>query len=333
MNTEDEERRALIARLVAILCAPIKTFLMLYKAFDYPPPDLFFAFFKASSERGAFRYVWVEVLSKSGQLRKQDLTEDDLKASLVEVFIEAWRDWANREPEGEITDEDLYWLTDVTERLGIADLIWMPLLKRTLEEEYDEYLASFNERKRQGAVPRTMSAEEYAALSLTIRDFKCSQLPYQHPLWQALGVKTHAEYRKQGLLQAFREAQLAKTGGLNIVHEAFIAAANKAFERQGTNTRTPTIERLESLEDTDRLSERVGTTLDLHGIVSMARLSLQETVVVEGWQTGELSQPGIRRGYGRVKEFAQFKGIPPKAVYVLEARAMEKLNKVANMTE
>jgi hypothetical protein len=41
--------------------------------------------------------------------------------------------------------------------------------------------------------------------------------------------------------------------------------------------------------------------------------------------------PGIRRPYGLVKEFTERKGIPPKALYMLEARAMKKLRKVANM--
>jgi len=332
MNTENEERRALIARLMAILCVPLKNILRIYEACDCRN-DVFFPFLKARSENGAFRHVWLKVLSEASQLRKQNLTEDERKARLVEVFIEAWRDWANEDPEHEITNEDLYWLTEVTERLGIGDLIWMPLLKQTLGQEYDKYLSNFNKIKREGYVPETMSAEEYAALLLTIRDFKFNRLPNEHPLWQSLGVKTYAEYRKQGLSRVFREAQWAKTGELNRVDKAFITAANKAFIRQGTNTRTAIIERLESIQDTDKLSERVKTKLDLHGIISMAHLSPQETVVVEGWQTGELSLPPTRRGYGRAKEFAELKGIPPKALYVLEARAMKKLKKVANMTQ
>jgi hypothetical protein len=41
--------------------------------------------------------------------------------------------------------------------------------------------------------------------------------------------------------------------------------------------------------------------------------------------------PEIRRPYGLVKEFTELKGIPPKALYMLEARAMKKLRKVAQM--
>ena len=162
MNTENEERRALIARLIAILCVPLKNVLRIYEACDCRN-DVFFPFLKARSENGAFRYVWLKVLSKSRQLRKQNLTEDNLKTRLVEVFIKAWRDWANEDPEHEITEEDLYWLTEVTGLLGIGDLIWMPLLKQTLGQEYDKYLANFNEIKREGYVPETVSAEEYAS--------------------------------------------------------------------------------------------------------------------------------------------------------------------------
>ncbi|MBA7697836.1 hypothetical protein ES703_106508 [subsurface metagenome] len=332
MNTEDEERRVLIARLVAILCMPLKNCLRIYEACDCRN-DVLFPFLKARSENGAFRHVWLKVFSETGQLRKQNLVEDKLKARLVEVFITAWRDWANKDPEHEITEEDLYWLTEVTEHLGISDLVWMPLLKQTLGQEYDKYLANFNKIKQEGYVPETISAEEYGALLLTIRDFKFNRLPYEHPLWQSLGVKTYAEYRKQGLSRVFREAQWAKTGELNRVYKAFITAATRASKRQGTNTRTTIIERLESIEDTDKLSERVMTKLDLRGIISMAHLSPQEAVVVEGWRTGELSLSNIRRGYGRAKEFAELKGIPPKALYVLEARAMKKLKEMVNMIQ
>ncbi len=332
MNTENEERRALIARLIAILCMPLKNFLRIYEACDCRN-DIFLPFLKARSENGAFRHVWLKVLSKSRQLRKQNLTEDDLKARLVEVFFVAWRDWANKDPEHEITDEDLYWLTEVTECLGIGDLIWMPLLKQTLGEEPDKYLSNFNEIKREGYVPETMSAEEYAALLLTIRDFKFNRLPYEHPLWRSLGVKTYAEYRKQGLSRVFKEAQWAKTGELNRVDKSFITAANKASKRQGTNTRTSIIERLESIEDADNLSVRQDTRFDLQRIISIARLSPQEAVVVEGWKTEELSMTPTRQGYGQAKEFAESKGIPPKALYVLKTRALEKLQKVANMTK
>ena len=332
MNTENEEHRALIARLTTILCVPIKNILRIYEACDCRN-DVFFSFLKARSENRAFRHVWLKVLSEAGQLRKQNLAEDKLKARLVGVFIKAWRDWANKDPEHEITEEDLFWLTEVTELLGIGDLIWMPLLKQTLGQEYDKYLSNFNKIKREGYVPETMSAEEYAKLLLTIRDFKFNRLPYEHPLWQSLGVKTYAEYRKQGLPRVFREAQWAKTGELNRVYKAFITAANKASKRRGTNTRTYPTERMESIEDPDNFSERVGTTLDLHGIISMAHLSPQEAVVVEGLRTGELSTTPTRQDYGRAKEFAELKGIRPKALYVLKARAMKKLKEMANMTQ
>jgi len=79
MNTENEERRALIARLVAILCVPLKNIIAIYEACDCRN-DVFSPFLKASSENGAFEHVWIEVLSKTYQLRKQNLTEDNLKA-------------------------------------------------------------------------------------------------------------------------------------------------------------------------------------------------------------------------------------------------------------
>ena len=64
MNTENEERRALIARLVATLCVPLKNFLRIYEACDCRN-DVFFSFLKTRSENGAFRYVWLKVFSET----------------------------------------------------------------------------------------------------------------------------------------------------------------------------------------------------------------------------------------------------------------------------
>ncbi len=332
MNTENEIRRALIARLVAILCKPLQNILMIYRACD-SNDGIFLDFLTASSKDRAFRHVWIKVLSKSRSLRELNLTEEDRKARLVEAFVGALRDWMNKEPENELSDEDLYWLTDVTERLGISDLIWIPILKQIMGHDYDKYLARFKEIKQEGYIPETMSAEGYAVLLLTIRDFNLNRLPTNHSLWKLFGVKTYTEYRKQGLSRVFREAQYAKTGKLSVVYKALVTAVNKASDSRGTNTRTTTIEGIGPIKDPYDLSGGVGNASDLHGIIRTARLSRQEKIVVKGWETGELAIPPTRRGYGRVKEFAELRGIPSKAVYVLEARAMKKLQKVVEMTE
>jgi hypothetical protein len=244
------------------------------------------------------------------------------------VFDEALRDWS---PKHEITDEELYWLTDVTGRLGIGDMIWDTYLLQSLERDWDAFAANFSEMKRKNVVPESLSAEEYTALLLTIRELDFNRLPYRHPLWQSLGVQTYAEYRKLGLSQVFRMAEWVKTGEVSRVEKALVTAAIQYFRRRGTNTRTAILEKPESIKDPDKLSERVGTKLDLYSIISIAHLSRLEKVAVEGWRTGELPMPRIRRPYGLVKEFTERKGIPPKALYVLEARAMKKLRKVANM--
>ena len=329
MKTEDEERGALIARLVAILCVPLKNIIAIYEACDCRN-DVFFPFLKASSENRAFEHVWVEVLSKVYDLRKQNFAEDDLKARYVELFIEALRDWENKDPDHIKTDEDLYWLADLTSRLNISELIWMPLLKHRLHTDHD----GFKEDTGKYTKLTGNSTEEFAALLLELNcSTKGIQLPNRHPVWKNLGVNTSREHRELGLSQVFKEAQWAKTGELNGAKKAFITAANKASKRRGTNTRTYPTERMESIEDPDNFSERVGTTLDLHGIISMAHLSPQEAVVVEGLRTGELSTTPTRQDYGRAKEFAELKGIRPKALYVLKARAMKKLKEMANMTQ
>jgi hypothetical protein len=326
MNNIDKERRAIGARLMTALNR-LKKVQGMYEACGCRN-DVFYPALKAFRENGAFRHVWIPVLSKASQLRKQNLTEDERRYRLLEAFDEALRDW---DPKHEITDEELYWLTDVTGRLGIGDMIWDRYLMQSQERDWNAFVANFNEMKRKGAVPEALSVEEYTALLLTIRELDFNRLPYKNPLWLSLGVKTYAEYHKLGFSQVFRMAEWVKTGEVSRVEKALVTAALKAFKRQGKNTRTVVSERLESIEDHDKLSERVGTELDLYGIIDIAHLSPLETVVVEGWRTGELPMPDIRRGYGRAKEFSELKGISPKALHVLEARAMKKLRKVAQM--
>ena len=329
MNIENEERKALIARLIAILCVPLKNILRIYEACDCQN-DVFFPFLKASSENGAFEHVWIEILSKLHDLKMQNLEEYNSKTRRVQMFLEALGDWENEDPDHIKTDEDLYWLSDLTSRLNISELIWLPLLKHRLHTDYD----GFREDASKYTKLTGNSAEEFATLLL---ELNCStedvQLPHTSKVWSHLGVNSSRERRELGLSQIFKEAQKAKTGELNEANKAFITAANKASKRRGTNTRTNIIENLESIEDSDKFSERVGTALDLHGIISIAHLSPQEKVIAEGWRTGELPLSSTRRDYGRAKEFTELNGIPPKALYVLEARAMKKLKKVANMTQ
>ena len=110
MNTANEERRALIVRLVALLCVPIKNMLIIYEACDCQN-EVFFPFLKASSENEAFRHVWVEVLSKLHDLKLQNLQEYNSKTRRVEIFLEALSNWENKDPDHIKTDEDLYWLS------------------------------------------------------------------------------------------------------------------------------------------------------------------------------------------------------------------------------
>ena len=192
----------------------------------------FFPFLKARSENGAFRHVWLKVFSEASQLRKHNLTEDERKPRLVEAFIEAWRDWANKDQEHEITDEDRYWLTDVTNRLDISDLIWLPLLNHRFHTDYDGFKEDTSELKKQ----TDNSTEELAALLLTLySSIKTLHLPPGHPVWLSLGVKNSGEYRALGLSQTFKEAQWAKAGELNRAGKAFITAAKSTFYRQGVS--------------------------------------------------------------------------------------------------
>ncbi|MFC1951809.1 hypothetical protein ACFLYI_02055 [Chloroflexota bacterium] len=287
-------------------------------------------FLKASCENGAFEHVWIEVLSKLYDLRERNFEEYDSKTRRLEIFIETFRDWNNKEPDYRITKEDLYWLADLTSRLNISELVWAPILKHKLQTDYDGFKENVSEFKKITG----NSSEEFATLLLELySNNKGLQLPHGHDVWLSLGVNNSREHRELGLSQIFKEAQWAKTGELNGAEKAFVVAAYKASKRRGTNTRTGIIKRLESIEDTDTFSERVGTTLDLHGIISLAHLSPQEAVIVESWRTGELSMMSTRQDYGRAKKFAESKGIPPKALYVLKVRAMKKLQKVVNMTQ
>jgi hypothetical protein len=132
-------------------------------------------------------------------------------------------------------------------------------------------------------------------------------------------------------MQTFKMAKLAEIEGLNKFERALLTAHMKASRRRGKNTRTTIRKGPEPLEDPERFKERVEAKVDLVNILRGAHLSKLEKMVVEGWLTHELPVPGPRRSYGKAKEFAESKGIPPKALYVLESRAMKKLKEVANM--
>ena len=53
MNTENEEHRALIARLTTILCVPIKNILRIYEACDCHN-DIIFSFLKSTQREWGF---------------------------------------------------------------------------------------------------------------------------------------------------------------------------------------------------------------------------------------------------------------------------------------
>lgn len=266
MNTENEERRALIVKFVAGLN------MLLDKAATYEvykscggQVDATCAFIEIwNNSKHPLSHAW-GLFVEDKKLRDERLTEEERKARLVEAFIENWRNWMNENPNHVVTHEDLTWWCDVTGRLGIGEHIWQQVLIHRLNTDYDGWLEHIKGLKAKNAIPYDLQPKEYAALILSLYElieFGC--LPPGHPVWVSLGVNNYGEFK--AINPILDTVILANTKHFNRIMRAFLTTAKRAYQRQGksdklayvseyTGIEPVTEDKIEYLSDDDRLSQ------------------------------------------------------------------------------